>query len=790
MTRWLAALVVLLVFPLQVWGQAARVTSGDHPDFTRIVVQYPGPVDWKVGRTADGYELRLPQSDMQYDLTKAFDLIQKDRLASVFVDPQTGALRLGIACACFAIPFEFRPGTVVIDIRNGVPPKASDFEQPLAEFAQTPAQPMADPTPPQTSQDGQPGYDWTAFALAPAPKPPELPESAPVVVAEKPQPLPLDLEPLRQALIEQLSKGASAGIVDMAKPDGDIPLPDHLDANPSVELRLGDQPNLTLRQKGESDAPLTATGDACFSDEQVDVGSWSVAARDAPATSHGAAPAADPHGAKPAAAPAGHGGGAATEENAHSIGGPLEKEVVISMQFAPAMAGLIGEFDRPDPDSVKRAVRFDLFLGFGAEARALLRAFPVDDADKPIWESMARITDEEPDPDPVFAGMEACDTAAALWAVLADPKILVVGQVQKSAILRAFSALPAHLRHHFGPTLVDRFLAMNDFSTATVLRDAVTRGNPEADAEVEIMQAALDKASGAPEASVDRLAAVAAESGPSNADALAALIIQRAELGQEVTYDQVRSIEEYANEHRQDQDHEKFQKALVMAYAASGDFESAFDNLASAPNAAATLWHLLGKMGPDSALLNHATLDGRVEPPRAARGAAGLIAERLIQLGFAFQAAQWLALANDPPPLLAARIAVAQNLPQQALDLLGDLATPEAIQVRLDALHLLGDDSAIATLFADLGMTEEHWNAVSRTKDWQSLATDGPDIWKAAAASLTSAPTLPPAGAAATTLPPEGPLAKGQMLVNDSASTRDAITALLNAVKSPDMPSQ
>jgi hypothetical protein len=788
MTRSLAALIVLLLFPLQAWGQAARITSGDHSDFTRIVVEYPGAVDWKMGRTADGYELRLPQGGMQYDLTKAFDLIKKDRLAAIFADPKTGGLRLGIACACFAIPFEFRPGTVVIDIRDGDPPNGSEFELALDGGTSPAPQPLAQ-TPKQV-------YDWTAAALEPAKQPAAQDQVSPLFTVANPPAAAVDLQPLRQSLIKQLSKGATAGIVDMAKPKGDTPVTGEAQDTASVQLRLGDELNLELRQLGESGTPVTASGAACFSDEQLDVGAWFVAAADAVKDDH-ATPDGEAHGAadhaeKPVAAAEAHGGGAADPKAATSIGGPLDRQPAIAMQFAPAMANLIGEFDRPDPEAVKRAVRFDLFLGFGAEARALLRAFAIEHEDKPIWESMARITDGEIDPDPVFQGMQTCDTAAALWAILADPKALVVGQVQKSAILRAFSALPPHLRLHFGPILVDRFLAMGDFGTATVLRDAITRGSPAGSAAVEMMQAAIDRASGSPGASVSRLEAVAAAPGPSNADALAALIVQRAELGQDVTYDQVRTIEDYAKEHEDGADHDRFQQTLVLAYAASGDFNAAFAALPNAPGAGATVWQLLSNSGPDSDLLNHATLESGQEPPRAARGSASLVADRMLKLGFADQAARWLAVANAPPALLAARIAVAQNQPSQALDLVGDLTSPPAIQVRLDALHQLGDDAAIAKLFADLGMTEDHWNAVSRTQDWQSLAASGPDVWKAAAAAVTGAPpaAAPTAAAAETVPPPEGPLAKGQSLVSSSASTRDAITALLNSVKSPDMASQ
>jgi len=349
--------------------------------------------------------------------------------------------------------------------------------------------------------------------------------------------------------------------------------------------------------------------------------------------------------------------------------------------------------------------------------------------------------------------------------------------VQKAAILRAFSALPTHLRQHFGPTLVDRFLAMEDFGTATVLRDAVTRsGEIEAGPKVQMMQAAIEKASGSPGASVARLESVAAESGPSNADAMAALVLQRAELGQEVSFAQVQAIEEYAKEREGSLEHEKFNRALTLAYAASGDFDSAFTNLANGPDAASTLWKLLANAGPDSALLNYAVLEDGVDPPRSARGSAGLVANRLLRLGLADQAERWLAVTNEPPALLSARISVAQGAPEQALILLGDLMTPAAIQVRLDALKQLGDETAIARLFADLGMDQERWNAIGRTENWASLAADGPDVWKAAAGTLSE----PAADATAM-----GELAKGKALIDESVTTRDAITALLDSVKSP-----
>lgn len=759
MIRWLP-LVLCLLLPVQAWAQAALVTSGDHPDFTRIVVQYPGPEDWQVGRTADGYELRLPKSGMPYDLTRAFDLIQKNRLAAIWTDPVTGALHLTVACACFAMPFAFRPDTVVIDIRNGSPPKGSAFELSLDGGT---APMVAKAVPVLDLPHGGPvlTYDWTRLQ----PKPAGLLTVTPLAPAVPPR---RDLEPLRQSLIEQLAIGASAGIVDMADPTHVQTGATATEHDAPVAVRSGDQPQMLLRQKGEADQPMTAQGQACFTDAQVDVSAWAIPAPEPPAKpetapKEGSTPK---EGAKPGASPE------------TSIGGPLAKDLPIAMQFAAAMADLTGEFDRPEPAAIKRAVRFDLFLGFGAEARGLLRALPIADPDVPIWQSLARITDEEPDPAPVFTGMEACDTAAALWAVLADPKVLGVGQVQKAAILRGFSALPAHLRLHFGPTLVDRFLAMQDFGTATALRDAVTRGATGTGAEVQLMQAAIDRASGSPGASVARLESVAAQSGPSNGDALVALILQRAELGQTVSYDQVQAIAEYAKEHQGSADQERFQQALTLAYAASGDFDHAFTNLPGGPDAASTLWKTLANSGPDSALLTYAVLGADQEPPRSAHGAAAIIADRMLRLGLSDQAERWLAVADDPPRVLTARISVARGAPQQALMMLGDVQSAAATEVRLQALTQMGDEAGVAKLLADIGRDQDHWNAVSRTGDWQTIATAGPPVWKAAAAALIDQPKAAPS-------PSDGPLAQSQALIDDSTATRDAINALLEAVKSP-----
>ena len=223
--------------------------------------------------------------------------------------------------------------------------------------------------------------------------------------------------------------------------------------------------------------------------------------------------------------------------------------------------------------------------------------------------------------------------------MLADTAALPHDDVGKSAVLRSFSALPPHLRRLLGPRLVDRFLAAEDMSTATALRDAVLRAPGDSSPEVALMQAAMSRAAGKPAQAEAQLEPLASGSGPASADALVALIEQRVTLGQSVDFAQVQVLEELLKERKGGVQAAKFQHALVLARAASGDFDGAFSEVMDAPDAESELWRILAVTGPDSALLNHATLGPGQTPPLVAKADASLIADRLLGLGLADQAA-------------------------------------------------------------------------------------------------------------------------------------------------------
>ncbi|NBZ87319.1 hypothetical protein [Stagnihabitans tardus] len=823
--RLAAALLVLLAAIVPGWAAPVVVTSGEHRDFTRVVLQFEGQPDWQFGRTLDGYAIRIPGARPDYDLARAFALIGKTRLATMGPDPATGDLALGIACACHAIAFEFRPGIVVIDLRDGAPPAGSSFEEPLPPLSAPPPAEVpvaeasqAETTPGPDAEALVGGYDWTRLSLeqlgisAGDPAAESLAEAAPA--APKP-----DLDHLRDSLVQELGMGATAGLIELAPPPRtetdladplgtDHAAPDHapvdhapVDHAPAehapaehapaehapaehapaehapaevaaehgtqtghaeatklaehatisgaseaeiesmMRTHLGETPEIQMRDVGEARPALTAQGARCISDEDLDLPAWGGADR------------------------------------------------AIADQFGPIRQGMIGEFDKPSPEAIKRVIRFYLFIGFGAEARSLLRAYPDLFEEAPIWTAMAHLLDGEPDVTGTFSGMEDCDTAAALWAVLSDPKSMPRDEIGRAAVARSFSAMPAAIRRLIGPRLVDAYIAAGDIPTATALSTSVLRAPGDAGPEVVMMQAAMDRALGHVGEAEAKLEPLAHAPGPASTDALVDLVEHRAMLGQTVSEDEVITLEAALREREGSVDEERYRTALVLAKAASGNYDAAFAETED-PATLSSIWRLLAQAGGDTPLLNHATLAEGDPAPVEARESAGIIADRMLMLGLADQAARWLTLAPRAPDLLRARVALANGEAQAAIDLVRDDSSERAMHLKAQALISLGDQQGAAEIYAAMGQADQEMSILTANKAWEKLATQGPGPWKDVASIVTGIPSEVPAPPEPDPLLPDGPLAQNKRLVDESALTRDAITNLLNSVPVSDPLSQ
>lgn len=733
MIRLAVALFVILAMPAL--AQTGRVTSGEHDGFTRVVIDFGKPVDWQFGRSESGYELRQPDTQMAYDLTSAFALIGKSRLAAIEGPPGTGRVQIGLACACHAIPFEFRPGIVVIDLKDGPPPKNSIFEEYLE-------QPVASSSPdtPATSSTESPataGFDWTDDALQKirATAPPKKGAAPPAGMRPETALLPPDpgLQPLRDTLMRQLAQGATQGVVEMADipPETGLPMTDF----PSAQIRIGEARNKASDRLGSQDDTLGATGTACTPGELLDLASWG------------------------------------------------STESPVTDQIAKFRRSLSSEFDRPNPEIVEKAVKLYLYLGFGAEARQLADAFDLTSEGDAVWRALGALLDDHPDQEHVFAGQAACEGPSALWSFLADDTLVKGDPVNEGAIRLAFTALPLHLRELLGLKLSERFLAIGNENAARALSDSISRATGATGHEAKLMEAELNLHRGDAGLADELAAEVLQDPGQDRMQALIAQVEARVAQKRPIAADTVVELEAFLRGIEGSEQETLLREILMLAQASSGDFETAFQTLPEFPQHRATLWDLLATLATDEVFLTHAVLGAETAPPQIPDEIATALARRLAGLGLGSPAKQWLNTVESPDPRLVAEIALLTRDAPAVLKNLPATDDDTTFAMRLQALEALGDFPLQADLIAKSGDLPAASIALAKAGDWQGLAKAESSPWQAVAAEV--APVQPP-----DTDNPDpqkaGALGQGHALVEAGARTRTSISALLAAVPRPE----
>lgn len=122
MMRFFWAVVLVLMWVTPGGAQTVPVRSGEHADFTRIVVDLGRDAtwDWTVGDQGTSVAVRFGQPGLRFDLSGVFDLIPRDRLADV-TSREPSVLQLQLACACRVTEYPFGARYLVLDIFDPAP---------------------------------------------------------------------------------------------------------------------------------------------------------------------------------------------------------------------------------------------------------------------------------------------------------------------------------------------------------------------------------------------------------------------------------------------------------------------------------------------------------------------------------------------------------------------------------------------------------------------------------------------------------------------------------------------
>lgn len=758
--RFFAALALLIPAALPVSAEVVRVRSGEHPGFTRIVLERSAQAGWSVSRGRDGYVFRAADGTTTFDLSGAFDLIPRKRLEGLFAR-DGGVLDLAVRCDCHVAAFTTPGGAVVIDVKEGSPPAGSLFETPEAASPQTasPALSRWQPvsiTPPETDPH-LPVY-WQKGAETPPDPGDQQPENLPLPAAAEFVPADPRADEIRKALAEQLGRAAAQGLITFdARPASDT-APDATTASaPENRARPvaapPDDPGLPLHVETSVDRDssiaevaraLSAEGRSCPEDAAFAPADW-------------------------------------------GDGTPAP------YQIATLRQGLVGEFDKPDHDRVATLARLYIHLGFGAEARATLDAFGIGEAEAPWLRTLAAIVDGEERAPAAFKGFTTCDGAVALWALLETREPRAQSDINSAAILGAFSALPAHLRRLLGPALMERLIAAGDAESAHAVRAAILRAGLAAEPELEIASADLAKAGGDAASAEESLDAIAKGGSPAAPDALARAIRLRLDRGDAVPPALAESAAALAYEFRHERKGPELAGLQILSLASTGDFASAFSEEARwreafpeplAQEVLVSLFAMLARKGDDWTLLNHYYRERnrvlRLDPDVLLRLD---LSERLASAGLGAEAKTLLkgeASATGRGRLILAQSALDDGDAAAALDILAGAEGPEAAARRAEAYLKQSEPQKAEAELSGAGDTEGAARAGWLGGDWQSGAAAAPDRVAEALKALT--PVSPPAVASQGEV---GELEAGRSLVAETGQARGALASLLRFAAEP-----
>ncbi|MXQ08166.1 hypothetical protein GQ651_09960 [Alphaproteobacteria bacterium GH1-50] len=420
MIRCLAVLLAILA-AAPAWAVQVSVRAGEHNGFTRVVLEFDERPDWTAGRVDGGYAVRFPKiENLSADMSRAFDFINRNRLADIRGRDGSNEVAVLLACECYATFGNYRDTLIVIDIRDGVPGENVAYQSPL---------------PPGPSLSPTAVFDLAVTLQAPVAPPLARTENIPTIIAAPPdrERVPRLIEPdmpsaptvhdagnLRVAssqdppdqerindavdiVAANIARATTQGLLQVIDPqmkDTREPRPEPEEiANLSVDTAI----ERAVASAFDEAIASRATGN-CISPDDLDLTAWG------------------------------------DESGLARIG--------------PARAEATKEDGTLDPEKMRDLAHAYLYLGFGAEARSV--ADHTLSSHQPLIRAMADIIDNGATASPVFAEQFGCSPLAGLWRALAGPFQASELPRDLSGLLEAFSAFPLHLRIHLGPILAER----------------------------------------------------------------------------------------------------------------------------------------------------------------------------------------------------------------------------------------------------------------------------------------------------------------------------------------------
>lgn len=740
--RWIWTFLWLFCLPEVAFGQTVKVRSGEHNGFTRIALDLPGRVPWQVVE-GDTLQLKLEGLAPNFEVSSVMAKLNAGRVINVRQSDTGAALEIVTNCDCETRTYFASSRMLVLDIFGAPRPfGAVQAELDVDSPADAPAQ--------SSVATGSFRLPVVTGERAVVPLPATVrrkmaPDS--IVLSETTVARAERSRVLERKLLDRLGRVASQGLVEP-----------HLRAQPTETATLTakepapppeDKPEFAPEEEGQNMRAFSSIdrdvflsqgaraynddGQKCMSDSELDVHSWT--------------------------GPEGFG-----------------------VHIGSLRTALYGEFDAPKTDKAIELAQAYIGYGLGTEAMQVLRELGAADAPASLL-VLADIVEDGERKLPIPPTWQPdCDSAAALWALLAGSEITASKPLNDAAVMRSFSALPTSLRAHLAPFLTSRLQAVGKENLLKDVARHTERGQPDGLQNVAMVDAQADVTAGDAGDALKSLDAVVRANGERAPAALVQKIDLQIQAGQEVKAADADLAEAFAREYRGEPIGAELERAALFARVASGGYRGSLAQLgelaprleeAQKKQAAS---YVLGEVSRDATDLDflETAFSPEAENLVFKPEIEHLAARRLIDLGFSERAFVFLSSAargelGRSRKILRAEAALRNGKVRQAeAELLG-LHGEDVDAIRVKAKIGLQDHFEARLALEALGQSERAAEQAWLDEDWDALAGTGAPEW-ATERALVETTELAETGEM---------LSDSKALLDDASELKELVNAVL-----------
>ena len=427
-------------------GSAQTVTvpvrTGEHAEFTRVVVPLPAESLWQFKQTGRRATLSILGQEVNFDTSQSFARIPRTRLSAL--RPRRGALDLELACDCVIRAAQDLPQLVVLDIQAAVadqgaisrPKWRPNISPDLAVAARAGVSVARALQQSEFSAKTSDALDIDRDTI-------ETPQHPQYATREQPQ-----HQSLTESLGRSISDAVSQGLLRPAIPQ----------VEPQVRSR--DEPEsdtALIAPSGVSSAAHVAVSNSITRAQAGRQGSIDEASEQtcpAPAMLSPAAWFADPPDLPRLS--------------------PVE---------------ILTATDKIDESEVRNSAQSLLYWGFGQEARLILGLVESMNQEKRLLVEMSYLVDRDRPPSSEIVDFSECSPSAALWALLAKFPEQPEKEFPMKLAIQGALELPASLRMHIGTHVLANLSSNNNPEDVRILQEAleISRTGMELETEGQII---------------------------------------------------------------------------------------------------------------------------------------------------------------------------------------------------------------------------------------------------------------------------------------------------------------